>query len=48
MQLGFRGAGKATVMEGFGSIAEQSRHNHQRKGRKEFWENLGDYYDQLQ
>lgn len=48
MQVGFREAGKARVMEGFRSKAEQSRHNHQRKGRKEFWENLGDYYDRLQ
>lgn len=45
MQLGFREAGGETDIEVFRSIAEESRHNHQSEGRKEFWENLGDYYD---
>ena len=45
MQLGFREAGGETDMEVFRSTAEDSRHNHQGGGKKEFRENLGDYYD---
>lgn len=45
MPLGFREAGGATDMVGCRIKAGESRHNHQSEGRKEFWKNSGDYYD---